>query len=144
MGLPRQEYWSELSFLNPGDFPHPGIEHMSFESPALAGAFSTTVPPGKPSFKLHTENCNCLEYAHFTVYILLYKDKLCYKVTTLIYTHTMNGWEDPLSPVSNLLHNLSHLHSLNNPPQEEFYLHFIYGNPEIQKVKATCWMSHRQ
>ena len=25
MGLPKQEYWSGLSFPSPGDLPHPGI-----------------------------------------------------------------------------------------------------------------------
>ena len=32
-----QEYWSGLSFPTPEDLPHPGIEPMSLESPALAG-----------------------------------------------------------------------------------------------------------
>ena len=31
MGHFRQEYWSGLSFLPPGDFPHPGIEPISPE-----------------------------------------------------------------------------------------------------------------
>ena len=26
MGFSRQEYWSELPFLSPGDLPNPGIE----------------------------------------------------------------------------------------------------------------------
>ena len=145
MGFPRQEYWSELSFLNPGDFPHPGMEHTSLESPALTGRFFTTLPPGKPSLSYTLRIVTAKEYEHFTAYILLYNDKLCYRVTTLIYTHTMNDWEDPLPPVSDLLNNLFHLHSLNNPPQEGFYSHFIYGNPENQKVKAkaTCSRSHR-
>ena len=39
MGFPRQEYWSGLSFLPPGDLPDPGIEPAS---PALAGRFFTT------------------------------------------------------------------------------------------------------
>ena len=26
MGFPRQEYWSGLPFLSPGDVPNPGIE----------------------------------------------------------------------------------------------------------------------
>ena len=43
-GFPRQEYWSELPFLSPGDLPHPGIEP---ESPALAGGFFTPEPPEK-------------------------------------------------------------------------------------------------
>ena len=51
----RQEYWSELPFPtlgnDPGiklgliESPDPGVK---LASPALAGRFSTTVPPGKP------------------------------------------------------------------------------------------------
>ena len=45
MGFSRQEYRSGLPFLSPGDLPDPGIEPMS---PALAGGFFTTEPPGTP------------------------------------------------------------------------------------------------
>ena len=41
-GVPKQEYWSGLPFLSPGDFPYPGIEPASAESPALAEEFFTT------------------------------------------------------------------------------------------------------
>ena len=44
MGFPRQEYWSGLPFLSPGDLPNPEIEPMS---PVLAGGFFSTEPPGK-------------------------------------------------------------------------------------------------
>ena len=46
MGFSRQEYWSGLPFPSPGDLPDPGIKPVS---PALAGGFFTTVPPGKPN-----------------------------------------------------------------------------------------------
>ena len=45
MGFLRQEYWSGLLFPSPGDLPDPGTELMS---PALAGRFFATEPPGKP------------------------------------------------------------------------------------------------
>ena len=45
MGFSRQEYWSGLPFPSPGDLPDLGIEPAS---PALAGIFFTTQPPGKP------------------------------------------------------------------------------------------------
>ena len=48
MGVSRHEYWSGLPCPPPGDLPNPGIEPMSLVSPALAGGFFTTVPPGKP------------------------------------------------------------------------------------------------
>ena len=41
----RQEYWSGLPFLSPGNLPDPGIEPMSL---ALGGRFFSTEPPGKP------------------------------------------------------------------------------------------------
>ena len=47
--FPRQEYWSGLPFPSPGELPDPGIEQMS---PALAGIFFTTEPPGKPTISL--------------------------------------------------------------------------------------------
>ena len=42
-----KEYWSGLPFPLPGDLPDPGIKPASLESPALAGGFFTTEPPGK-------------------------------------------------------------------------------------------------
>ena len=48
MKFSRQEYWSELPFLIPGDFPDPRIEPMSPVFPALAGRFFTAEPCEKP------------------------------------------------------------------------------------------------
>ena len=45
MRFPRQEHWSGLPFLSPGDLPTPGIKLTSL---ALAGRFFATQPPGKP------------------------------------------------------------------------------------------------
>ena len=47
MGFSRQEYWSGLPFPSPGDLSILGIKPMS---PALAGGFFTTEPPGKPRY----------------------------------------------------------------------------------------------
>ena len=44
MEFSRQGYWSGLPFPTLGDLPDPGIEPVS---PALAGGFFTTAPPGK-------------------------------------------------------------------------------------------------
>ena len=59
MGLSWQEYCSGLPFPFPWDLPDPGIEPASLGSPALAGRFFPTEPPGKPTnnsiviFSLH-------------------------------------------------------------------------------------------
>ena len=42
MGFSRQEYWSGLPCLPPGNLPDPGIKPMSLTSPALPGRFFTT------------------------------------------------------------------------------------------------------
>ena len=42
MGFSSQEYWSGLLFPRAGALPNPGIEPMSFMSPALADDFFTT------------------------------------------------------------------------------------------------------
>ena len=43
----RQDYRNGLPFPNAENIPDPGIEPMSLLSPALAGGFFATVPPGK-------------------------------------------------------------------------------------------------
>ena len=49
MEFSRQEYWSVLPFPPLGDLPDTGIKPASLVSPALAGRFFTTLPPGRPS-----------------------------------------------------------------------------------------------
>ena len=45
MGFSRQEHWSGLPFLSPGDLPDPGIKLASLTSHALAGgSFTTSIP----------------------------------------------------------------------------------------------------
>ena len=44
MGFLRKEYWSGLPFPSPRDVPNSGIKPTS---PALAGGFFITEPPGK-------------------------------------------------------------------------------------------------
>ena len=42
MEFSRQESWSGLPLLTPGDLLDPGIKPKSLASPALAGGFFTT------------------------------------------------------------------------------------------------------
>ena len=50
VGFPRQEHWSGLLFLSPGDLPNPGIEPVS---PAWWVDSFTTKPPGKPLIRFY-------------------------------------------------------------------------------------------
>ena len=45
MGFSRQEYWSGVPFLSPGDLPDPGTQPASL---ALADGFFTNEPAEKP------------------------------------------------------------------------------------------------
>jgi len=49
MEFSRQEYWSGLPFPPPGDHPDIRIKSAFLATPALAGRFFTTEPPGKPN-----------------------------------------------------------------------------------------------
>ena len=49
MEFSKQEFsWGGLPFTPPVELPNPGIKPVSPVSPALAGGFFTTEPPGKP------------------------------------------------------------------------------------------------
>ena len=48
MGFPRQEYCNGLPCPPPEDLLNAGIEPEALTSPALAGGFFTSEPPGKP------------------------------------------------------------------------------------------------
>jgi len=52
MEFSRQEYWSGLPFLSPGDLPDPGFRPEPLVSPALVYGFFTTVPPESPIYTL--------------------------------------------------------------------------------------------
>ena len=68
MEFSKQEHWSRLPFPTPGDLPDPEIEPSSLVSPALAGWFFTTAPPGK----LHSEIYCCLILKKFIIQHFLF------------------------------------------------------------------------
>ena len=47
-GILKARILKWLPFPSPGDPSHPRIESASLASPAMAGGFFTTVPPGRP------------------------------------------------------------------------------------------------
>ena len=60
MGFSRQDYWSGLPFLSPGDLPNPGIEPRS-------AALQTCALPSEPPivggvFQKLYKKCLCLQY----------------------------------------------------------------------------------
>ena len=88
-GFSRQEYWSCLPFPSPGDLLDSGIKPAS---PALAGRFFTTEPPGKRVH--HLDN-------RISATSWLQKKKKKRKVHLLLQEMQETwvqslGWEDPL------------------------------------------------
>ena len=75
----RQEYWSMLPCLPPGDLPNPGIEPMSPMSPALAGRFFTSTLCLRLWFQLASpgkQGCLCVTQSHWWFLELLCKYRL--------------------------------------------------------------------
>ena len=50
MGFFKQNYWSGLPLLPPGDLPHPAIDSTSPVSPALQADSLPAEPSGKPLY----------------------------------------------------------------------------------------------
>ena len=75
VGFPSQEHWSGVPFSSPGDLLDPGIEP---ESPALAGGFLTTLPPGKPVSqieKIKHQNVNSSRRLFLVIFISFVEHK---------------------------------------------------------------------
>ena len=71
------------------DLPRPGLEPVS---PALAGRFSTTAPPGKPhhcSFNLHFPNGNDVE--HLSVFLFAICLSSSVKCLFMSFAHFLIG-----------------------------------------------------
>ena len=71
MEFSRQEYWSGLPFPPPWDLPNPRIKPASLQSPALAGGFFTTAPPGNPQGLRKWYGLTALDALTFSLYFLL-------------------------------------------------------------------------
>ena len=54
-------------FLHQGNLPDPGIDPGCFASPALAGRFFTTVPPGTNIPNMSVLSCYLYLHAYYTV-----------------------------------------------------------------------------
>ena len=74
MGFPRQEYWSGLPCLSPGDLPDPGIEPGS---PALLADSLLSESPGKATFNqlYPPKYCDIHPLKEYTLYVRNYS---CY------------------------------------------------------------------
>ena len=97
MTFSKQEYCNGLLFPTPGDFPHSGIKPRSPVSPALAGGFFTTEPPGKPR-----ELPGNTHHSHFSTIVLEKDILLKYKLYISLHLDSSMG--------SSLSHPLGHFY----------------------------------
>ena len=81
MGFSRQEYWSAVPYLPPGDLPEPGIKPKSLASPALAGRFFTLSTTWEAPFSML--------YFPFPSAESLLKETLVPQVGDLLQEHTL-------------------------------------------------------
>ena len=70
-GVFQARIWTRLTFPTPGNLPDPGIEPVSLVSPALAGGFFTTDPPGKPICVLSFMYTHTHTHTHTLTYCIL-------------------------------------------------------------------------
>ena len=76
MGFSRQEYWSGLPCPPPGDLPHPGIEPMSPEAPALQTDSLPLRHWGKPIYRLYIHT-HTQTHTHIFISYLVSQIMLC-------------------------------------------------------------------
>ena len=70
MKFSRHKNSSRLPFPSPRHLPHWGVKSTSLTSPALAGEFFTTEPPGKPNTMHNLVNLNYLSMRGDYFYIM--------------------------------------------------------------------------
>ena len=144
MGFPGQEYLSGLPFRSLGDLPNPGIEPESPVSPALAGGFFTTEPPGKPQ--------GFLRHLKISLFCQSIHNNLAgYKTISL---KIVVFWHGPLS-LYILLHSYCICHwsiwcqsdwcAFKNycffPPLEVLSFHLLYNHKFLYSVLRCGWLS---
>ena len=109
----RQEFWSELPFPTPGDLLSPETETAFLLSPALAGGFFATVPPGKSSlvdqFSSVAESCPtiCNPIDCSTTGLPVHHQLLEFIQTHVLWVGDAIQPSHPLSSSSPLAFNLS-------------------------------------
>ena len=105
-GFSRQEYWSELLCLPPGDLPNPRIEPVSLTSPALASRFFNMSTLGSPNHAcLYLIFFKCIIYTQQPSALLLiaYPPPLEFHLTFSSVQFTYSVMFDSLWP-----HGLQH------------------------------------
>ena len=92
MGFSRQEYWSGLPFLPPGDIPDPGIKATS---PVFTGRFLTTEPPGNPSWVYTYQQIHQVGYINYVLFCTSTKlkkiNQLLKRIKTILWTRSMKN-----------------------------------------------------
>ena len=129
MQFPKQEYWGGLPFPSPGALPDPGIE---LASPALAGRFFTTEPPGKVKVaQLCPTFCDPMDYNPWNSRGQNAGVGSSFLLQGIFPTR---GSSQGLQHCRWILYQLSHLGS---PRKWLFYFIFLATPPGLQDLSST-------
>ena len=140
MGFPREEYWSGLPFPPPRDLPDPGIYPAS---PALAGRFFTTEPPGNPGYLCEDpipKSSDILRYQGLGLQPVLFGED----TVQLIHSPRAGTPISPLCPSARASHNEGKkalgkcVHSFRNSRCYFVLLTVRRGNV-VQGLRARLW-----
>ena len=137
MGFSRQEYWSGLPCPPPRDLPNPGTKPTSSVSPALAGGFFTTVPPGKLQYGPFTSAAN----TQFCCCSMKAASNKCTQMDMAVFQRllfTQTG-SQPLGPCQPLPYSMEllviFLPSRRKSPPENW----LNSQPTEKKIKGWGW-----
>ena len=100
IGFFRQECWSGLPFLPPGNLPDPGTKPVSR---ALAGRFFITDPPGKPFISTNS---------NFHKHFLFVHQKFLYTWPPFMGCRIFFSYSDDMTSIDDYIAMYFFLHSL--------------------------------
>ena len=90
IGFSKQEYWSGLPCPPPGDLPNSKTELLSPVSPALAGGFFTSEPPGPVQIKSFWVHSNTVYMCVPHRWVHCGKDKVSAQVSVRAWPSFLN------------------------------------------------------
>ena len=90
IGFSKQEYWSGLPCPPPGDLPNSKTELLSPVSPALAGRFFTSEPPGPVQIKSFWVHSNTVYMCVPHRWVHCGKDKVSAQVSVRAWPFFLN------------------------------------------------------
>ena len=128
MGFSRQEHWSGLPCSPPGNLLDPEIEPIS---PALAGGFFTSVPPGKPRKSISSK-----ENFHLFLFIIGVELKFLWFSFNYFDGNSCSHINNVVNHIGKISATKSSLFSSNKLKMDIFHLEYYvsYITPDLFRI----------